>query len=434
MCNPYVIVRAIMNYVKRSKPGMEAIFPLLFSFHPLLQFIYFTHRLPVYVFSAVVFVFLISGCSQDGPFVQPASVTISEEQQSPSGLVIAAVGDVMMPGSIQAAAKRNKDDYNVLFEKISGDLAAADIVFANLETPMDHKAKPSGYPKFNVHPGLAIALKNAGITIVSVANNHALDMGVAGLTRTLQNLEAAGVAFTGAGRTKAEAAEIKYVTVRGIKVAFFSYTYGVNQGLPKKATQGVNLLGIDADEDLLEACSQIRIARSTADLLVVSMHWGEEYQAMPSAWQRHAAIRLVEAGADIILGHHPHVLQPIETIESSDGRQGLVAFSLGNFISSQNVGIWSSNRNHVNALRGDGIILYIFIVKKRGHVAVEHAEFLPLWTLRETTGTGVVYRPVNIAREIRRIKTEQAGKDLALLNLLTYRNEIIRKQFTLHSQ
>ena len=287
----------------------------------LLKFVVFTVHLHMHFTSAVVLIFMISGCTKDEPLVRAAPVAVSEDQpKSPSGLVIAAIGDVMMPGSVQAAAKRNKDDFSILFEKISGDLASADIVFANLETPMDHEAKPSGYPKFNVHPGLAAALKKAGITIVSVANNHALDMGVAGLTRTLQNLEAAGLAFTGAGRTKAEAAEIKYVAIRGIKVAFISYTYGVNQGLPKKATQGINLLGIGADGDLLEACSKIRTARSTADLLVVSMHWGEEYQVMPSAWQRHAAIRLVEAGADIILGHHPHVLQPIETIESSDGR------------------------------------------------------------------------------------------------------------------
>src|SRR5574341_924370 len=156
---------------------------------------------------------------------------------SPSGkteIVIAAVGDIMMPLSIQRAVARNKYNYDLLFEKIAPELASADIVFANLETPVDHKAPVSGYPRFNARPELLAALKKAGVGIVSVANNHAMDAGADGLKRTLDNIEAAGLRFAGAGRTKAEAGKIAQATIRGITTAFLAYTYSTNEGLPKK--------------------------------------------------------------------------------------------------------------------------------------------------------------------------------------------------------
>ncbi len=351
-------------------------------------------------------------------------------QPAKSEIVIAAAGDIMMPSSIQAAIVKNGNDYALLFEKISRDLGA-DITFANLETPVDDKSPVSGYPKFNARPGLLRALKKCGLTIVSVANNHAMDTGVKGLKRTIHNLETSGLVFSGGGRTKPEAAEIKFFQARDVRVAFLSYTYSTNERLARKRERapGVNIIGVDSEPDLNRAAASVRQARKNADIVVVSVHWGEEYATKPTNWQRRMAEVLVESGADVILGHHPHVLQPIESIPARDGRIALVAFSLGNFISSQNAGISSSNKKNQKALRGDGIVLYITAVKEGGRAKVDHAEFLPIWTLRERTRKGILCRPVSLAREIERLKAKinRGKEDENMLNLLTFRNDMIVK-------
>jgi poly-gamma-glutamate synthesis protein (capsule biosynthesis protein) len=348
---------------------------------------------------------------------------------SKNAIVIAAVGDIMMPASIQSAAARYKNDYNILFDKITSDLAGADIILANLETPVDHTSRMSGYPKFNAHPGLLGALKKTGVKVVSLANNHAMDAGFEGLKKTIDNIESAGLVFIGAGRTKAEAAEIKFLKVRDVLVAFLAYTYGTNERLPRKALNapGVNVIGIESEQDLNRAAASVRRARAVAHLVVVSVHWGEEYVTKPTVWQRRVAEHLVEAGADIILGHHPHVLQPIESMPASDGRIGLVAFSLGNFISSQNARITFANKSHQQALTGDGIVLNITAVKKGDGVRVDHAEFLPIWTLREVAHQGIVYRPVSLARQITALEDKQkkSQADIDLIDLLNYRQNFI---------
>jgi poly-gamma-glutamate capsule biosynthesis protein CapA/YwtB (metallophosphatase superfamily) len=348
-------------------------------------------------------------------------------------LVISAVGDVMMPVTIQASAARNRSGYELVFGKVSADLSGADITFANLETPVDQTKAISGYPKFNARPELLKALKKSGVTIVSIANNHALDAGSGGLARTIDNLDAAGLLFVGAGRTKAEAAEIKYVKARGLTVAFLAYTYSTNQSLRQKTpmTPGVNILAPGSEQDLGRAVTNVREARRRADIVVVSLHWGEEYAKVPTPWQRKVASELVEAGADVILGHHPHVLQPIESHAAKDGRAALVAFSLGNFISTQNAGITFENKDVVTALRGDGIILNVTAVKEGGRTRIDHAEFSPIWTLRELTGKGPLYRPVNMMKEIARI--EEMGRRTPeqedSLKLLRYRLDVIVNLF-----
>lgn len=343
----------------------------------------------------------------------------------------------MMPSSIQVVASRNKNGYDLLFEKIKKDVSGADIAFANLETPVDDGAGISGYPRFNAHSGLLGALKKTGVTVVSLANNHAMDAGSGGLKRTIRNLEASGLAFIGAGRTKAEAGEIKFVTVRDVRLALLAYTYGTNQRLPKKASSepGVNVLGFESMDGLNRAAADIRRARTNADLVLVSIHWGDEYALLPTNWQRKVAAELVEAGADIILGHHPHVLQPIESIAASDGRVALVAFSLGNFISSQNAGISYAKLNHRKALTGDSIVLSVVAVKENGKTRVDRAEFLPIWTLREPDGNGVVCRPVSLSREIARLEAKQkrkTGED-ELLKFLNFRKDYIVKSMTSRS-
>ncbi len=339
----------------------------------------------------------------------------------------------MMPGSIRAAVARKRHDYFVLFEKVAEDLAAADITIANLETPVDDTRSVSGYPKFNTSPALLTALKKAGVDVVSIANNHIMDEGASGLRRTMDNISAAGLVFIGAGKTKAEAYDAKFLSAGGVSCAFLAYTYGSNERLPgRKATSpGVAILRADSEADLARASMKVNEARQAADLVVVSIHWGDEYSVQPTRWQRRVAEELIRAGADIIIGHHPHVLQPIETI-AADDRRGIAAYSLGNFISSQNYGVSYRNKDHPRALRGDGVILNITAAKTEAGVSIEQVEFVPIWTLREKIGRDSVPRPVSLGREIARLEDlpERSREEENLMTLLKHRQKVITEKLS----
>lgn len=376
----------------------------------------------------ILFAVYGAGCKQSGKNdLRPSP--------APSGteIVIAAVGDIMMPSSIQKAAALNNYNYDFLFDSIAGDLSS-DVVFANLETPVDQRSSPAGYPRFNARPELLSALKKAGVGVVSVANNHALDAGPRGLRRTLDNIEAAGMRFTGAGRTRTEAERPAFLSANEVTVAFLAYTYSTNVGLPKKkkGMPAVNILRRDSNEELMRAADHVRKARNSADIVVVSLHWSDEYRVNVTPWQRRAAVELMEAGADVILGHHPHVLQPVEPYTARDGRKCVIAFSLGNFLSGQNYGISDRNRAHARARRGDGIILTIHARREQGKTSIIRVEFLPIWALREKFGTTSFYHPVSIAREMDQLasKEKRTNEEDRLLALLGYRQKVIRDQLT----
>ncbi len=361
--------------------------------------------------------------------VRTVGTTSGAGPNGKTSIVIAALGDVMMPGSLQKAVAKDNYNYALLFEKIAPDLGAADITFANLETPVDHTAAVAGYPAFNARPELLSALKKAGVDIVSLANNHARDAGADGLLRTLQNIGAAGLAVVGAGKARVESLAPVYLSSQGVMTAFLAYTYGTNRGLPKKrkGSPAVNILRSGSREDLAAAIIQVKEARTHADLVVVSLHWGDEYKSVPTAWQKQAAIELVEAGADIILGHHPHVLQPIESYTAKDGRRTVIAYSLGNFISSQNYGVSLKNKTNARALRGDGVILMIYAEKEQGKTTIVRSAFQPIWSFREKVGASMVARPVSLSREIVKLSAiaKRTKKEEGTLQLLTYRQKVI---------
>ena len=228
-------------------------------------------------------------------------------------------------------------------------LAGADYAVANLETVLAGGPDYSGFPAFNSPDALAYDLKEAGFDLLSTANNHSRDRGVNGIFRTLDVLDEAGLAHVGTYRSREErdAGSGVYVAdVGGISVAFLSYTYGLNgYQLSSEYSYAVNLFNLDyyttlenPDYDLL--ASDLAYARSLEpDLIAVIIHWGTEYKNTPNSHQTGLARFLVEQGADLVLGGHPHVLQPYETITvtGADGgeRQGFVCYSLGNFISNQ---------------------------------------------------------------------------------------------------
>ena len=292
----------------------------------------------------------------DAPVEQPPAQSQTEPEPEPepepivSHLMVA--GDAMshMPLTKDAyVAATGEYDYSHMLTDPAEQLAGADYAVANLETVLAGGPDYSGFPAFNSPDALAYDLKEAGFDLLSTANNHSRDRGVNGIFRTLDVLDEAGLAHVGTYRSREErdAGSGVYVAdVGGISVAFLSYTYGLNgYQLSSEYSYAVNLFNLDyyttlenPDYDLL--ASDLAYARSLEpDLIAVIIHWGTEYKNTPNSHQTGLARFLVEQGADLVLGGHPHVLQPYETITvtGADGgeRQGFVCYSLGNFISNQ---------------------------------------------------------------------------------------------------
>lgn len=255
--------------------------------------------------------------------VEPISVPVHRETVR---LVFA--GDIMTH-SQQFRAAKSGDGYYFApqFEKVRGLLSSADIVAGNLETTLSGSARPySGYPRFNTPDSLLDALEDAGFNLLFLANNHAMDYGTDGFLRTARTV--GDHSFYVAGVDEG-AGNILSVDVRGVRIAFLNYTYGYNAA-PGQSKPGPRP-AILKYERVLEDIAAAR--ESSADMIVVYPHWGIEDSSRVADEQREWARAFQDAGADIVVGTHPHVLQEIE-IRSGEGAQ-IAAWSLGNFISSQ---------------------------------------------------------------------------------------------------
>ncbi|PIR95437.1 AmmeMemoRadiSam system protein B [Candidatus Falkowbacteria bacterium CG10_big_fil_rev_8_21_14_0_10_37_18] len=236
------------------------------------------------------------------------------------------VGDIMLSRYIGDLMAKKKN-YDFPYEKIKNELADADLVFGNLETPVSNKGESAHtLYSFRADPLVLSGLKNSGFKVVSVANNHAFDYKLEAFTDTLSNLENAGIAYTGGGDDFNEAHNGATLEVNGIKTTILAYT----DLLPKSAAATDNQAGI-AYFDEAQMIKDIKTAKEKSDLVIVSFHWGQEYQTKSNAHQQKIATAAVTAGADLIVGHHPHVAQEVSEIQGVS-----VAYSLGNFIFDQN--------------------------------------------------------------------------------------------------
>lgn len=255
-------------------------------------------------------------------------------------------GDAMVHGDLSRAMldpETREYDYSPIFAPAAPYAQAADYALCNLETPLAG-GKPSGYPNFNADNALARNLKDAGFDLCLTANNHCLDKGHKGLIRTLDVLDEVGLAHVGTSRTQEEHNNnVVLADVGGISVAFLGYTYGTNAiPLPKDAPWAINVYNTDymttlADPDYDYLLQGLESAKALEpDLIAVLIHWGNEYHLTQNHYQEEVADFLFENGADLVLGGHPHVLQPLGFRELPDGRQGFISYSLGNFFSGQN--------------------------------------------------------------------------------------------------
>lgn len=286
---------------------------------------------------------------------------------------MSVIGDIMShSGNFKNAYNSSSKDYDFsnTFKNITKYIQNADIAVGNLETTFSGKSRGySGYPTFNTPEVLGQNLKDLGIDVLSTANNHCMDKGYSGLESTLNFLDEFGISHTGTSRSKDEQNTILVKDVNGIKIAFLSFTYGTNGiTIPSDKKYAVNLI----DQDLMK--EQIDLAKKQeVDLICVSMHWGIEYKLKQNKTQEDLANFLFENGVDLILGSHPHVLEPMEkrtiTLEDSTTKDGFVIYSLGNFMSGQ---IYANTKSTV--------ILDIQLTKNADHkITIDSINYIPLY-------------------------------------------------------
>ncbi|WP_372661619.1 CapA family protein [Cohnella sp.] len=247
---------------------------------------------------------------------------------------IAAVGDLLINGKICMSVKQTGENiynFDSIFEEVSPYLQEADLTIGNLEiplkgdTPFIKKRNPkTGCPLFNAPEQLAPALKKNGFDVLCTVNNHCLDNGMDGLQRTLEVLDENNLTHTGTFASLNQSKEHLIMDVKGIKVGILSYTKGTNRiPIPRHMRWAVNLIN---EDQIIKDLGELK---KKTDLNIVYLHFGKEYHEMPDPKQKKLVKALFRHGADIILGSHPHVLQPLIRTRSNK----LAIYSLGNFIS-----------------------------------------------------------------------------------------------------
>jgi len=241
--------------------------------------------------------------------------------QETDRILINVVGDIMLGGSAMGTFEKSGYDYP--FDETAPYFRAGDVNFANLETPVTREGEPIAGKQFTfrMSPDAVPSLAKVGFNLLSLANNHIMDYGEKGLAQTLSILRAYHVGFSGAGPNEAQARLPAVIRVKGKKIALLAYS----AVLPASFYAGKDRAGTAfAFEESLR--SDIPLARKESDFLIVSFHWGRELQSFPEEYQIRLAHRAIDLGADLIVGHHPHVLQGIEVYQ---GRP--IFYSLGNF-------------------------------------------------------------------------------------------------------
>ncbi|QBP42752.1 CapA family protein [Paenisporosarcina antarctica] len=246
---------------------------------------------------------------------------------------LVAIGDILLHEAVylDASTTQGSYDFSSMFTKVKPFLEGADIAVANQETMIGGvELGLSSYPTFNSPYEIGDALKDSGIDIVTIANNHTLDHGEKAILNGINHWDRIGMLYTGAFKSNQDREDIRTIQKNDITFSFMSYSYGTNGiPVPEGKPYLINLI------DLPLIKQDVEKAKLISDVVVVSMHWGNEYEKKPNQTQIDLATELSDMGVDIIIGHHPHVLQPVDWIERSDGSRTFVMYSLGNFLSGQ---------------------------------------------------------------------------------------------------
>jgi poly-gamma-glutamate synthesis protein (capsule biosynthesis protein) len=302
-----------------------------------------------------------------GPAVAaaPAPALAADTAREHVHLSVEANGDLLIHSPIyqraQALGGGRRYEFRPMLREIRRYVRAADLAICHVETPMG-PGPPSGYPRFNTPRALAPAIRWTGWDVCSTASNHTLDGGAPAIAATGRALTAAGVRHTGSFATKASSARTLLMTVKGVRVAFLSYTE-ITNGIVPPFAWSVNIAS--APRILSDAR---RARRRGAQVVIVNLHWGDEYHTIPSAFQKRLAHELT-ATDDItaIVGQHAHVVQPIRSVH---GR--LVVFGEGNLLSNQ----------FSPAATQDGMLVLLDILVDGSRARVRGIRYVPVWVRR----------------------------------------------------
>lgn len=271
-----------------------------------------------------------------------AEVTSGDSSTVPSvpgekRVSVLAVGDNIIHEAVYVDAKNRaadgaEYDFLPMYTGISEKVQDADIAFVNHEAPLAGKEYGiSGYPTFNSPRESAEALVEVGFDVINLANNHIMDKRAAGALATVEYVQSLPVTALGVYRNQEDFENIRITEVNGIRIAWVSFCQDSNNPHDNK-TSGVIMPRTNDDNSIVE---RIKDAAEISDFVIASAHWGVDGRAEITAEQRRLAKVMADAGADVILGHHPHILQSVEWLDTASGSKTLVAFSLGNFLSAQ---------------------------------------------------------------------------------------------------
>lgn len=314
---------------------------------------------------------------------------------------IAFVGDVIIHERLRKREEKTNEGFNKIWESITSYLNKADMTYANLEGPVAPEyGGPTGFPMFNFPESIIPALKNNGIDIVSTANNHALDRQAKGVRKTIENLNKYNLAHVGtvsSGKNVEEAIELwwKVTPIQDLRVAWISCTEMTN-GNPDKEGQ---VLYCYKNREVIKTL--IKELKEQVDAIILLPHWGEEETYVIESNRTIWAKKMLDEGVTAVVGSHPHVVQKIENYTTVDGRNTVIAYSLGNFVSNQP---WTPNKA--------SMILYVkFGRGPNQKVEVSKVSYIPLWTVRTIERDGTSKFRISPVWDTRKSEAEKIWKD-----------------------
>ncbi len=363
-------------------------------------------------------------------------------------ITLMAVGDNLMHmGIVRTGEKQDGSrDYSVLYKGISKYLDVADIKIINQETILGgNELGFSGYPYFNSPTEVGDAITEAGFNVVLHASNHSADQGITGLNNCVSFWKShPQILMTGINDGSGGESDIPVLTIDGITFAVLNYTYGPNmEVIPKPVRGHLNMLcnwdentgRIDFTTIHPKVLTDIEAASQIADVVIVCPHWGTEYTTKPSAYQKEFARQMTQAGADLIIGTHPHVVQPVEWVESENGNRALCYYSLGNYVSTQKNGIsmleamaWVTFRvkeDGVEIFRANTGVLPLVCQYTSGPVRLEGVYLLEDYTQEQAARHGIHnYGNVNLTlSDLQRWSGEILGEWVLPANIVFSQTE-----------
>jgi poly-gamma-glutamate synthesis protein (capsule biosynthesis protein) len=348
-----------------------------------------------------------------------------KNEKSEKKLQISFVGDLMCHSAIIQSAKVSKDSFNFnpMFRFVKEELISSDLLVGNLETVVWEKYMPSGYPRFNAPIEYLEALKENGFDILAAANNHITDYWKEGLIATLQNIKKNKMEYIGVAATEEESDSQKIFYKNGISVSVLNYSYDINiKNLKKSQKFHVNFIdSVRIKNDIA------RLKHKNVDFIIVFYHFGSEYKISPNQEQVNLVNQTFKYGADIVIGSHPHVLQPVRINKCEDGNsiKNVVCYSLGNFLSNMSLRYTDS-----------GAIINFYLSKYDNKRSIDSINYVATCVLKSKENEFLIiptffagdYKKFDFINEADRIKMKNSFNDVKEIlnkyNLVKEKNEI----------